>query len=55
MSVVITSFELWLETVNALREKYGLEPVHLEEIPVYRDAWAERLNPEDAIREDACL
>lgn len=55
MSVVITSFERWLETVNALREKHGLEPVHLEEIPVYRDAWKDGLNPEEAILEDACL
>ena len=53
MSVVVTSFEYWLEAVYMVLEKYGLD-LGIE-VAIYRDAFDAGLSPEDAVREDACL
>lgn len=55
MAVVITSFERYMETVNIIREKMGLDPAHPDEIPVYYDAYKDDVDAEQAVREDACL
>lgn len=54
MSVVITQFEKWLETVQLLLEKRGIDAGDLD-VAFYRELYKDGLDPEQAVREDACL
>lgn len=54
MAPVMTAFEQWLETVCALAEKRGVEPLDLD-VAFYMSLYRDGLDPEQAIAEAACL
>ena len=54
MSVLLTPFEQWLQTVQALLEKRGIDTSDLD-IPFYHSLFRDGLDPEQTVMEDACL
>ncbi len=57
MSVVITSFEYWLQDATAWLIRLGVSDADVLDLDIafYRSLYDKGLTPEQAAREDACL